>query len=203
MLTAKNRDQLRNPTLGSRVWATCTFLVPTRRWRHSARCSPGRHLPAPGLRIVSSTQRMRGTERPYTELAGARESSIIDVKLFVVINARCARWTGRLNVACLQCALQRLNNALRAAVRRGRRELRWNSNSGTRPKCAAVALPAPVFLPARRCRERKCAENYNKWHNIFFLKLQPAFCEFQTITVSECCLIKLLPYILVENILIF
>ena len=24
-LTAKNRDQLRNPTLGSRVWATFTF----------------------------------------------------------------------------------------------------------------------------------------------------------------------------------
>ena len=24
-LTAKNRDQLRNPTLGNRVWATCTF----------------------------------------------------------------------------------------------------------------------------------------------------------------------------------
>jgi len=26
-LTAKNPDQLRNPTLGSRVWATFTFLV--------------------------------------------------------------------------------------------------------------------------------------------------------------------------------
>jgi len=26
-LTAKNRDQLRNPTLGNQVWATCTFLV--------------------------------------------------------------------------------------------------------------------------------------------------------------------------------
>jgi len=25
-LTAKNRDQLRNPTLGSRVWATFTFF---------------------------------------------------------------------------------------------------------------------------------------------------------------------------------
>jgi len=25
-LTAKNRDQLRNPTLGNRVWATSTFL---------------------------------------------------------------------------------------------------------------------------------------------------------------------------------
>jgi len=27
MLTAKNRDQLRNPTLGNRVWATFTFLL--------------------------------------------------------------------------------------------------------------------------------------------------------------------------------
>ena len=26
-LTAKYRDQLRNPTLGNRVWATFTFLV--------------------------------------------------------------------------------------------------------------------------------------------------------------------------------
>ena len=26
-LTAKNRDQLRNPTLGNRVWATFTFLM--------------------------------------------------------------------------------------------------------------------------------------------------------------------------------
>ena len=26
-LTARNRDQLRNPTLGNRVWATFTFLV--------------------------------------------------------------------------------------------------------------------------------------------------------------------------------
>jgi len=27
-LTAKNRDQLRNPTLGNRVWATFTFIGP-------------------------------------------------------------------------------------------------------------------------------------------------------------------------------
>ena len=26
-LTAKNRDQLRNPTLGNRVWAALTFLT--------------------------------------------------------------------------------------------------------------------------------------------------------------------------------
>jgi len=32
-LTAKNRDQLRNPTLGNRVWATFTFLD-IQRYRH-------------------------------------------------------------------------------------------------------------------------------------------------------------------------
>ena len=42
-------------------------------------------------------------------------------------------------------------------------------------------------------KEWKCAKNYNKWHSkFFFLKLQSAFMKFQTITVSECCLIKLL-----------
>ena len=29
MLTAKNRDQLRNPTRGGRLWATFAFLI----WR--------------------------------------------------------------------------------------------------------------------------------------------------------------------------
>ena len=38
---------------------------------------------------------------------------------------------------------------------------------------------------------------------LYFLKLQPAFWKFQTITVSWCCLTKLLPYILFENTLIF
>ena len=46
-------------------------------------------------------------------------------------------------------------------------------------------------------RIRKCAENYNKKHNKFILKTQSAFWSFQTITVSECCLIKLLPYYIV------
>jgi len=36
-----------------------------------------------------------------------------------------------------------------------------------------------------------------------FLKRQSAFCSFQTITVSECCLIKLLPYILFEKCIYF
>jgi len=31
-LTAKNRDQLRNPTLGNRVWATFTFFLQRRIW---------------------------------------------------------------------------------------------------------------------------------------------------------------------------
>jgi len=36
-----------------------------------------------------------------------------------------------------------------------------------------------------------------------FLKLQSAFCYFQTITVSECYLIKLLTYILFKKYLHF
>jgi len=44
--------------------------------------------------------------------------------------------------------------------------------------------------------ERKCADNYNKWHNkSFFLKLQSAFWSVQTITVFDRCVIKLLPFI--------
>ena len=61
----------------------------------------------------------------------------------------------------------------------------------------------------RRCRlaprrqishtERQWAENCNKLNTqIYFFKLQSALCQFQTIIVSECCLIKLLPYILLK-----
>ena len=42
-LTAKNRDQLRNPTLGNRVWATFTFFMSmfeTIRIRRVERCGP-------------------------------------------------------------------------------------------------------------------------------------------------------------------
>jgi len=35
--------------------------------------------------------------------------------------------------------------------------------------------------------------------NLVFFKLQSTFCEFQTTTVSECCLIKRLPYIVLEK----
>jgi len=34
---------------------------------------------------------------------------------------------------------------------------------------------------------------------MYFFKLLSALWQFQTITVSECCLIKLLPYILFEK----
>ena len=34
-LTAKNRDQLLNPTLGNRVWATCAFFPTSTNPRHS------------------------------------------------------------------------------------------------------------------------------------------------------------------------
>jgi len=38
-LTAKNRDQLRNPTLGNRVWTTFTFTSERSSWNTSWRCS--------------------------------------------------------------------------------------------------------------------------------------------------------------------
>ena len=50
-LTAKNRDQLRNPTLGNRLWATSTLF--TEGWALNVttatldRCSHGETLPVP------------------------------------------------------------------------------------------------------------------------------------------------------------
>ena len=37
-LTAKNRDQLRNPTLGNRLWATFFLLIRPRRSHRAQRC---------------------------------------------------------------------------------------------------------------------------------------------------------------------
>jgi len=48
-------------------------------------------------------------------------------------------------------------------------------------------------------RERKCAENHNKWHNNFFLNCNQHFANFKIITVSWCCLTKLLLYIFVQK----
>jgi len=36
-LSTKNRDQLRNPTLGSRVWATFTFTLTPKTYKVSVR----------------------------------------------------------------------------------------------------------------------------------------------------------------------
>jgi len=40
-LTAKNRDRLRNPMLGNRVWATFTFLPPKNQQAFLLRICPG------------------------------------------------------------------------------------------------------------------------------------------------------------------
>jgi len=52
-----------------------------------------------------------------------------------------------------------------------------------------------------RFRERMCAENYNKWHSEFFSQtaISILLISFQAITVSECCLTKMLPCILFEK----
>jgi len=49
-LAAKNRDQLRNPTLGNRVWATFTFLLSNAVTRLSVRLS----VPCPELKNDAS-----------------------------------------------------------------------------------------------------------------------------------------------------
>ena len=63
-LTAKNRDQLQNPTLGSRVWATFTFFVLKSRQPDTVTLQRGRtrtYLGLPGWRrgvVVSGVRRM-------------------------------------------------------------------------------------------------------------------------------------------------
>ena len=49
-----------------------------------------------------------------------------------------------------------------------------------------------------RNRERKRAENYNKWQ-FFFLNCNQHFGNFKPYHFSECCLIIFLPYILFEK----
>jgi len=53
-LTAKNRDQLRNPTLGNRVWATFTFLSTVRCIK---RCSDPSVRPSVCLSQLRSSKR--------------------------------------------------------------------------------------------------------------------------------------------------
>jgi len=47
-LTAKNRDQFRNPTLGNRVWATFTFFYIA---VHTTRSSATAHGPREALSV--------------------------------------------------------------------------------------------------------------------------------------------------------
>jgi len=51
-LTAKNRDQLRNPTLGNRVWTTFTFVF--------TRASPD----LPAVDILNNIRSGEGAMRP-------------------------------------------------------------------------------------------------------------------------------------------
>jgi len=50
-----------------------------------------------------------------------------------------------------------------------------------------------------RFTRRSTGEGTKVYRSTYFLKLQSAFWQFQTITVPECRLIKLLPYILFEK----
>ena len=61
-LTAKNRDQLRNPTLGNRVWATVTFFNVT-RLRHG--------VFAARLRAIFQRRESHYTVGPHTRCYSA------------------------------------------------------------------------------------------------------------------------------------
>ena len=60
-LTAKNRDQLRNPTLGNRVWASFTFFG-RRQIRLNARDTAPRRIRS-GTGAIRLTLEVRGTQR--------------------------------------------------------------------------------------------------------------------------------------------
>ena len=79
------------------------------------------------------------------------------------------------------------------------RGARLDTGCTVEPECTADHRKLDCLVPHKQqYRERKCAENYSKQHNTFIFRLKSAFWQFQTITVSECCSIKLLPYILFD-----
>ena len=60
----------------------------------------------------------------------------------------------------------------------------------------------PLSLHATRLEinvERKCAENYNNWHDKFIFKTAVSIVVISNYNSFKCCLIKLLPYILFEK----
>jgi len=92
-LTAKNRDQLRNPTLGNRVWATFTFLVHARSrtnwsgpvWFRPIRGDTLRHVSRhTRISVVCTTQLLFAT----ISLAGAIVTSNGEQSLAAFNNER-------------------------------------------------------------------------------------------------------------------
>ena len=68
-LAAKNRDQLRNPTLGNRVWATFTF------YRQSERCSSERYRQQSAANCASLVRRYGARQRWCETEPAAHQSS--------------------------------------------------------------------------------------------------------------------------------
>jgi len=67
-LTAKNRDQLRNPTLSNRVWATFTFYIRLNGlrqneslWQTERQTDTGPYIASRGIKTHSSTNEMSET----------------------------------------------------------------------------------------------------------------------------------------------
>ena len=71
-LTAKNRDQLRNPTLGNRVWATFTFFS------HTQACSRLLHGGAEEP-CCSQSQRVGWSGCGVSRVLGGRSSATVEL----------------------------------------------------------------------------------------------------------------------------
>jgi len=86
-LTAKNRDQLRNPTLGNRVWATFTFYIDTFTFfriiieTHAGRQTPPASVAVWPPEVATSTPK---THRQYVENQASRAVAAAKRKSFVV-----------------------------------------------------------------------------------------------------------------------
>ena len=85
-LTAKNRDQLRNPTLGNRVWSTFTFLA---CFDLLLEIKSNSSVHKVSIRISQSS--------PYIWLGGCRSNSnAASIIATAVGRRRCAQWKNNL-----------------------------------------------------------------------------------------------------------
>ena len=75
-LTAKNRDQLRNPLLGNRVWATFTFYVFGRQANPSDADQIYSAINSRAQKLRSSTGAAAAAARPSSPAAACKDTSL-------------------------------------------------------------------------------------------------------------------------------